>query len=81
MTRANYILVGTNDTTVYIADLNLSAMSVTNDAEAVVAEIVPRFKGKRIVYKDSDGNWDELVHNGREFTGFAPSKAPEGLLY
>jgi len=80
MKRASYIYVGSNDTTVYISDLNIG-MSVTNDAERVVEEIIPRFKGKRIVYKDTDGRWDELVHDGHQFTGFAPSQAPEGILF
>jgi hypothetical protein len=78
--KASYLYVGSNDTTVYIADMNIG-MSITNDAEAVVAKLLPKIKGKRIVYKDTEGSWDELVHNGREFIGFARSEAPEGLLY
>ena len=78
--KASYTVVGSNDTTVYIADLDIG-MSVTNDAEAVVAELIPRFEGKRIVYKDTDGRWDELIHDGNQFIDFGPAKAPEGLLY
>ena len=80
MTRAKYTYVGGNDTTVYIADLNIG-MSVTNDAEGVVEDVINRFGSKRIVYRDSDGRWDELKHNGREFTDFGPAEEPAGLLH
>jgi hypothetical protein len=61
------------------------AMSVTNDAERVVghllrAEITSRsplggqalMNGQRILYYDTDGELDELCHDGLKFTGFAP---------
>lgn len=50
------------------------SVSITNDAEAVVAHVLPQLDtlADRILYKDTDGNWDELRHNGQEFTGFAP---------
>ena len=47
-------------------------VSVTNDAEAVVAEVNSRYPGYRIVYRDTMFNWDELVHDNGRFTGFAP---------
>ncbi|MCC7475831.1 MAG: hypothetical protein IT425_10575 [Pirellulales bacterium] len=57
--------------------------SITNDAEAVVAELYgrgllgsPRLIGshhRRVLYYDTQGNLDELKHDGRgRFTGFAP---------
>ena len=47
-------------------------MSVTNDAEQVVLEVVERFGNKRILYYDTEGNLDELCHDDGLFTGFAP---------
>lgn len=47
-------------------------MSVTNDADAVVEYLISKFGSHPIYYKDSMGQWDELKHDGREFTDFAP---------
>ena len=49
------------------------AMSVTNDAEHVVAALLHQFGDRRFFYRDTDGNWDELQHDGTRFTGFAPA--------
>lgn len=57
---------------VFIRDLNLGNRSVTNDAENVVKEINTLFPGKRIIYKDSNGDWDELLHTDGRFEGFGP---------
>jgi hypothetical protein len=51
---------------VLIIDLNLGAMSVTNGAEKVLAEINANTAGQGIVgakvyYRDSELQWDELV--------------------
>lgn len=48
------------------------SVSVTNDAENVVRAVVDRFGNKRILYTDTMGNVDELVHDNGVFTGFAP---------
>ena len=59
-----------------IYDLNLGNMSVTNDIENVLAEIfeneIDRGDVKKIIYQDSDGYFDEALHDGEKFTGFAP---------
>lgn len=46
--------------------------SLTNSAQAVVKYLDERHSlGKRrILYKDTIGNWDEIEHNQGEFTGF-----------
>jgi hypothetical protein len=52
--------------------------SVTNGAEAVIhqlALIVPDLAKRRVVYRDSDKVWDELVHAGGVFVGFAAIRA------
>lgn len=46
--------------------------SVTNDAEAVVAHIYNQFPNRRIIYRDTMGQWDELAHNHGIFTNFLP---------
>lgn len=49
-----------------------AAMSVTNDAEAVVKKVVELHGDHRVIYRDTDGRWDELLHQNGRFTGFAP---------
>lgn len=47
--------------------------TVTNDAEAVVQWCLMRFaRCRMIAYRDSEGEWSELKHDGYQFTGFAP---------
>ena len=57
---------------VCIVDRN-TGMSVTNDAENVIAKIIAAGVDPathRFVYSDTEGRWDELVvYNGR-FDGF-----------
>lgn len=48
--------------------------SITNDAERVVQDVLARAPGHRIFYIDTMGNCDELVHDGAQFTGFAPAR-------
>lgn len=44
-----------------VVDIN-GEVSVTNDAEAVVREVYNQHPGvERIVYRDSDRQWDELT--------------------
>jgi hypothetical protein len=45
-------------------------MSVTNAAEQVVNELLPRLKGRRLYYYDSDGRLDQLEIKDNKFTGF-----------
>jgi uncharacterized C2H2 Zn-finger protein len=51
------------------------APSITNDAEAVCAHLEARFAGYRIFYRDTMGEWDELVHEAGAFKRFAPARA------
>ena len=48
---------------VFIRDLNLGRMSVTNDAEEVYTDCQELYGNPdcRVVYQDSEGNWDEIV--------------------
>lgn len=57
-----------------VIDLDLGSVSVTNDAANVVATLDAQYglSGKRILYRDSMGVWDELKHAGGRFAGYAP---------
>lgn len=64
--------------TITVIDLDWpGCMSVTNDADRVVATVVEMWKAPTatIYYKDSDGRWDQLVHENGRFIGFAPGPA------
>lgn len=58
-----------------IVDMSNSAgtMSVTNDAEAVVSYLHAKagLGGRRLIYRDTMDQWDELLHDGNgRFLGF-----------
>ena len=46
--------------------------SVTNGAEDVVPIAVKSNPTYRLFYRDTEGQWDELVHKAGVFEGFAP---------
>lgn len=75
---SDYCVVKITKTTVWIEDLNLGGRSVTNDAERVCKKLngSPQSHGRRIIYKDSDGQWGELLHVNGRFTGFGDGEAP-----
>ena len=60
---------------ILIIDLNLGRMSVTNDAENVIAEIVREgflVDNKYVMYRDSEGNYDRIRTKNERFSGFGP---------
>ncbi len=54
---------------VWIVDLD-GPISVTNDAEAVCRELNAAHPAHRIFYRDTEGFWDELVHQDGRFIDF-----------
>lgn len=58
---------------VWIIDLD-GARSITNDAEAVCAKLHAILPGYRVLYRDTMGNWDELVIEHGRFVRFAPAR-------
>jgi hypothetical protein len=74
--RAIYEVISASDTLIVIEDLN-GKVSVTNDAEAVVSDLI-QWKGgfskegkpKEIHYYDSVGKLSQLCTDGKKFTGF-----------
>lgn len=77
MRRALYEIVDTSNDRLVIRDIghDCGRPTVTNDAEAVVAELhcLNVLAGRKLLYYDSSGDLDELVHDGAgNFVGFAP---------
>ncbi len=71
--RSQYQIVRQTSEIVWIEDLGVGK-TVTNDAEAVCAELFNEVGNKRIIYKDTDGNWDELLHDKGYFTGYKAAR-------
>jgi uncharacterized protein involved in tellurium resistance len=69
--RAHYRIACIRPGTIWVIDLDDGAMSVTNDAEAVVAALVAQYGDRRIMYRDTEGNWDELEHENGRFLDYA----------
>ena len=74
MSRAEYIIVEETKDVLVIKDIGSNVMSVTNDAEAVVEELVDRLAGRRLEYYDSEGARDQLLVRDGKFVGFAPAR-------
>lgn len=76
MTPAEFQVVEVGPDMVYIVDTSdgRPVTSVTNDAEGVCRRVNLEHPGKRIIYCDTDGNWDELRHDNGRFIGFAPAR-------
>ncbi len=56
---------------ILVVDMN-SGRSVTNAAEEVVRFLADAYTEglPPVFYRDSEGQWDKLVHDGHRFTGF-----------
>lgn len=48
-----------------------SHLTITNDAEGVVADVAPILRGRKLFYYDSDGELGELLVKDGKFAGFA----------
>jgi hypothetical protein len=59
--RADYDIVRVEHDRVFIIDLDLGNKSVTNDADYVWSEIQSMWPGRRLIYRDSAGRWDEII--------------------
>jgi hypothetical protein len=75
---ATYRLILWSPNVVAIVDasteLSAPVRSVTNAAEAVVADLWDRglLAEQRLVYRDTEGRWDEIVQSRGTFLRFAP---------
>lgn len=77
MKRAEWSLVGSNGMAVVIRDERTHDLpSITNDAENVVADLLPALRGRRLFYYDTQGQLDELLVKDGKFAGFAPGPRP-----
>lgn len=70
----SYEVVASDDRILVIRDTShlTGGRTVTNDAERVIADLNRQglLNDRRLLYYDSEGQLDELVHNEGEFLGF-----------
>lgn len=71
MVRCSYYVFGFTDDRVFVID-NDVGMSLTNDAENVIKELNMIYGDRRVIYRDTCGRWDEMVHSRGKFVEFAP---------
>ncbi len=70
---ALYEFIGRNAEAVFIVDKDEPGqLSITNAAETVTLEVFRCWGMRRIIYRDTMGGWDELMHWDGTFLGFAP---------
>ena len=68
---AECLLIGLHADFLGIADANRGGRNI--NAERVVTELLTTqqlLPHQRLLYRDTLGRWDELVHDGRRFTAF-----------
>lgn len=76
-TRADFLFQVLPNGTIFIEDLNYGRCSVTNDIEAVIAQVNINIVGgipddATVVYMDSEGDIDRIEVVGGKFVAFRP---------
>lgn len=74
MRSPNYKIVEDTPEKLVIQDVGPwdSHPTITNAAEETVRQLAPGLGKRRLFYYDSEGQLDELVHEGGRFVRFAP---------
>jgi hypothetical protein len=71
---ANFLYLHDTPEYLYIVDTGTDEKSVTNDAKAVVKFLYDNYElgNKRLIYRDTCGQINEILHNNGKFLDFAP---------
>lgn len=72
MRNVTYIIHKVEKNIVFLIDPDQGDMTITNNAERVCEEINKLYPAYRIVYRDTMGYWDELIHDNGCFLRFGP---------
>jgi len=74
MANKNYQIITETDSYILIEDISYlnGGRTITNDAERVVNELIQFHdaKNKMILYRDTEGYTDQLLHDGKKFLSF-----------
>lgn len=76
MQKANYAIIEQTDEFVLLRDVGPhdKYMTITNAAEAVVAEIASLLGNRRLEYIDSEGERDQIIVKDGRFAGFRSAR-------
>lgn len=78
MAQSVYRYIGRTKDALFIVDKCLpTSRSLTNSAHYVCRECTTVFGNLRVIYRDSAGRWDEMVHEGGYFRFFRPLNETE----
>lgn len=72
-----YIIHATHNNVLFLIDDN-TGRSITNSADYITS-LFRQFD--RIIYRDTSGRWDELLHEAGSFKGFAPLSTDDQLQF
>lgn len=75
MRQSDFAVIEEKAGVLFILDLNIGGMSVTNDAERVFEWCQYHHghgKGIRVVYRDSEGDWSEMARDEGGWINFLP---------
>lgn len=81
---AKYSVAQVTDSLVLIIDDDdINSPSVTNTAEAVIADLAGKYDltNRKVYYRDSMGIFDELMHLDGQFLEFAPCSENQRVLF
>ena len=70
MSKSYYNINKVTDDKVFITDDGVDVVSVIDDAECVVKEIITIYPGKRIICRDNKNQWNEMVYHNDKFVKF-----------
>jgi len=83
MLKAQFDIIHIDQKVIAIDDL-YADKTVTNDAENVIKVLNKELglEGRRVIYRDTMGYWDELIHEDGEFVcfGFLRKRSLEDAL-
>lgn len=61
MHHADFRVVQVDENKVFVVDPDNGGKSITNDAEWVWEQVSAAHPGRRLIYRDTMGRWDEIV--------------------
>lgn len=71
--KSDFQLVQVDSDRIFLVDKDIpGTRSVTNDAENVVLWAQANYRGKRVIYRDTLGGWDEIIVAGNNAVTFLP---------
>jgi len=74
MLKSKFLIEYVSSEYMYIVDTGVSDRSVTNDVEAVLSYLSEHhgLGNRRLIYRDSQGEVDEIIRDNGVFKSFAP---------